>query len=118
MNTCERCGAPLSAPRGKGRPARFCSATCRKANHRKGKPKRTGEAKECEHCGASFTGKGAYCSDRCYYYAHRDALPPGKEFLRAWDESLVPWVPAGQIAALEINRPDWHRWVYGGAVRA
>lgn len=39
--TCANCGGPMPSPRGRGRPAIYCSGACRKAAHearRTGKP--------------------------------------------------------------------------------
>ena len=112
---CQECGAPIPASRRKGRPRKHCSDACKQAAYRK---EAEADKNLCKHCGEQPRLKGQdYCSDRCFYYAHRGALPPGKEHLAAWDEDLIPFVPMGQQHAFDVNRPDWHAWVYGGSER-
>ena len=104
---CEVCRAPLPAKRGRGQPRRYCSPACKQAAHRRRR------VVECEHCGKAMTGKGRYCSDRCFYYGHQGIVPYERLNLTAFDEALIPVFPRGYTP---LTKP-WHGWVYGGAER-
>jgi hypothetical protein len=118
--SCAQCDAPLPNYKRRGKPRRYCSDACKVAAHRRGNTRRSPRngQKQCQQCGASFTRKGEFCGDACYYQANKHNLPFGKMALAAFDEQLVPWVPAGQIRAFDMNRPNWHAWLYGGKRKA
>lgn len=85
---CERCEAPISQPKGSGRPRRFCSDACRK---------QVARSRDLQH-----------------YLANRGRLMRRDLHLMAYDRAMVPFVPKGQIKAFDANRPAWHAHVYGG----
>lgn len=105
---CKHCEAPI--PTGQGR-RRYCSNACKQAAHRQ----RHRRASLCSNCGQALNGASPYCSTRCYYYDNRHQLPHSQRSLTAWDEELIPFVPIGLQAAIDLNRPPWHAWVYGGS---
>ena len=72
------------------------------------------EVNRCEQCRESFEDKGDYCSDRCFCYAFRHALPLSKASLRAWDGDMIQIIPKGQQKVFELNRPQGHALVCGG----
>jgi hypothetical protein len=75
---CARCGRPQPAPAVSGRPARWCSTTCRKTAHRKRHPSAPKAAVElvCHRCGTMFAKSRAvlWCSRRCRESARREVL--------------------------------------------